>query len=147
METSRELIPAVASLAETETSVLETYQPFFPVVPLKEILREGVVVSTETVVEEFEVFPALSDALTETLYTPSYNVVDDCQAPPLMESDASARPEVESEPVVDNVTGETNQPFVPFEPLISSPMLGGTVSTIAESVPIVELSPQEERAK
>ena len=48
------------------------------------------------------------------------------------ESKALNKPEVESEPVAVRVVGETNQPFVPFEPLMSSPTFGETVSTFAE---------------
>ena len=57
------------------------------------------------------------------------------------ESNMFDKPDVESEPAAETVVRETNQPFVPFEPLRSSPTDGETVSTLAEAVPIVELSP------
>ena len=57
------------------------------------------------------------------------------------------RPEVTSDPVAVRFVGDTNQPFVPFEPLRSSPTDGETVSTLAVEVPIVELSPYEDNAQ
>ena len=56
-------MPDVESLAEADIVGLETYHPFLLALPFVLILILGVVVSTETIVEELTILPALSDAV------------------------------------------------------------------------------------
>jgi hypothetical protein len=117
-------MPDVESLAEAEIDIFETNHPFLPVEPFMFTLMDGLVVSTDIVVDELAVLPALSAALTETWCTPSFNVADDCHAPLSTDTNAPAKPEVESEPVGVIVTWDLYQPFDPFEPLMSKPTFG-----------------------
>ena len=57
------------------------------------------------------------------------------------------KPEVESEPVAVREVGETYQPFDPLVVVMFKPNVGRTVSTFAEKVPMLELSPHEDKAQ
>lgn len=140
-------MPEVRSLALAVTCMLELYHPLPPIVPFTFRLTEGVTVSTEMVVEEVETFPALSSTCTSTAYTPSLRVVEAVHAPPLTDNKTLDNPDVESEPMAVTVVEETYQVFVPFEPMTSRPTFGDIVSTLAERVPISELSPYEDNAQ
>src|SRR5215207_5038547 len=58
-----------------------------------------------------------------------------------------AKPEVVSEAIPLKLTGLTYQPLEPDVPLNVPVILGSWLSTLAASVPIVELSPHDESAQ
>jgi len=121
-------MPDVASLADADVVGLEAYHPFLLNLPLVLILMAGVAVSMDIVVEELAIFPALSDAVMTTLWMPSFKVADVCHEPLFTETNAPAKPEVESEPVGVTMTWDRYQPFLPIEPLISRPIFGDSGS-------------------
>jgi hypothetical protein len=78
-------------------------------------LTVGGVESTFIVLEIVDEFPALSTVRKFTVYVPFVREALACQAPPLTDTCALARPDMASDPLVDIATGEVLcQPFVPF---------------------------------
>ena len=131
-------------------SVAALYQLFEPSVPLSEAVRLGFCISSEAFCVRVRVFPALSRAMSTSVCPPSLLTVMELHEPSVIPSSVQvklANPEVASEALPLKETGVRYQPFDPAVPLNVPVIVGCCESTLAFTVPIVELSPYDDNAQ
>jgi hypothetical protein len=105
-------------------------------------LTVGGVESTFIVLETVEEFPALSTVRKFTVYVPFVSEALACQAPPLTDTCALAKPDRVSVPLLDTATGDVLcQPFEPLAAGYTAVRPGAVTSLFQVVEPVADERP------